>query len=129
MAWRSPLVFNLPTPAVGIPSAIREQTIQIGKVTITVDKEIQSFAVVLARPLAIPCFPSRIIAMEERTAERLPAAMRTAFDVAASTMALANRRTAIGTGSEFRSHSGSSVNVAEPDVSWSILPACRHTAL
>ena len=32
--------------------------------------------------------PSRIIAVEERTAERLPAAMRTVFDVAASTMAL-----------------------------------------
>jgi hypothetical protein len=70
---------------------------QIGTVWITVDVKIQSFSVVLARPLAIPYFPSRIITVEERTAERLPTAMRTAFDVAASTIALANRRTAIGT--------------------------------
>jgi hypothetical protein len=90
--------------AVGIPNAVREQPIQIGKVWITVAAEAQAFAIVLARPLAIPYFPPRIIAVEVRAAERLPATMRTAFNVAASAMAFADGCAAIGTGSEALAH-------------------------
>jgi hypothetical protein len=63
-------LFSLPPLRVDIPNAVGEQPIQIGKVWITVDEEAQPFAIVLARPLAIPHFPSRIIAVEVRTAER-----------------------------------------------------------
>jgi hypothetical protein len=55
---------------VGVPSAIGEQAIQIGKVGIALDEEAQAFAIVFARPLASPRLPSRIIGMEVRTAER-----------------------------------------------------------
>jgi hypothetical protein len=54
----------LPPLCVGIPNAIGEQPIQIGKVWITVDVEAQAFAIVLARPLAIPRLPPRIIRVE-----------------------------------------------------------------
>jgi len=46
-------------------------------------------------------FPSRIIGVEARTAERRPAAVRTVLDVAAAVMALADSRAAVGTGSKF----------------------------
>jgi hypothetical protein len=60
----------LPPLRVGIPNAIGEQLIQIGKVWIAVDEEIQPLAIVFARPPASPRLPSRIIAVEVRTAER-----------------------------------------------------------
>jgi hypothetical protein len=77
---------------------------RIGKVRITVDEEAQAFAIIFARPLAIPRLPSRIVRVEVRTAERLPAAMRTAFGVAARAMKFADRRTAIRAWSEFLAH-------------------------
>jgi hypothetical protein len=98
---RRSLMSPLPTLCLGIPNAIGEQPIQIGKVWITVDAEAQAFAIVLARPLAGPHFPSRIIGVEVRTAERRPAAVRTVLDVAAAVMALADSRAAVGTGSKF----------------------------
>ena len=97
----SRLLLPFPSLRVGVPNAVGEQSIQIGKVRITVDVEAQAFAIILARPLAGPHFPSRIIRVEVRTAERRPAAVRTAFDVAAAVMAFADSRAAIGTGSEF----------------------------
>jgi hypothetical protein len=60
--------------------------------------------IVLARPLAIPRLPPRIIRVEVQAAQCLRAAMRTALNVAARAMALADRRAAIGTGSEFLAH-------------------------
>jgi hypothetical protein len=42
----------LPTPRISIPNAIGEQAIQIGKVRIAVDEEIQPVEIVFARPLA-----------------------------------------------------------------------------
>jgi hypothetical protein len=101
------LLLPLPPLRIGIPNAIGKQPIQIGKVRITLDVEAQAFAIVLARPFAIPYFPSRIVRVEVRTAERLPTAMRTGFNIAASTMALADRRTTIGTGSKFLAHASS----------------------
>ena len=95
---RSLLLLPLPALRVSIPNAIGEQAIEIGKVWIAVDEEAQAFAIVLARPLASPHFASRIIDVEVRTAERRPTAVRTAFDVAAAVMALADSRAAIGTG-------------------------------
>jgi hypothetical protein len=89
------LLSPLPTSRVGIPDAIREQSVQIGKVGITVDEEVQAFAIVLARPLAVPRLPPRIVGVEVQAAQRLPAAMVTAFDVAARAMAFADRRAAI----------------------------------
>jgi hypothetical protein len=95
----------LPTLCLGIPNAIGEQAIQIGKVWITVAVEAQAFAIFLARPLAIPRLPPRIIRVEVRTPERLPTAMRTAFDVAVRAMVLADGRAAIGAGSDFHASS------------------------
>ena len=76
------LLFSFPAPCVGIPNAVGEQAIEIGKVWITVDVKAQASAIVLARPLAGPHLPSRIIAMEVCTAERRPAAVRTTLNVA-----------------------------------------------
>ena len=98
------LLLPLPPLRIGIPNAIGKQPIQIGKVWITLDVEAQAFAIVLARPFAIPYFPSRIIRVE---VQRLPTAMRTGFNIAASSMALADRRTTIGTGSKFLAHASS----------------------
>jgi hypothetical protein len=54
----SSLTASAPTAVcVGIPNAVGEQPIQIGKVGIAVDEEIQPFAILLARPLAIPQSP------------------------------------------------------------------------
>ena len=87
-------------PSVGIPDAIGEQAIQIGNVGIAVDEEAQPFAIVLARPLAVPRLPPRIVGVEVQAAERLPAAMVTTFDVASRAMALADGRAAIRAWSE-----------------------------
>jgi hypothetical protein len=100
-AERRRLLFSFPSLCVGIPNAVGEESIEIGKVCITVDEEVQPFAIFFTRPLASPHFPSRIIAVEVRTAERRPAAVRTTFNVAAAVMALADTRAAIGTGSAF----------------------------
>jgi hypothetical protein len=91
-------LFPFPTPRLCVPNTVGEQPIQIGKVWITVDEEVQAFAIVFARPLAIPHLPPRIIRVEVRTAQRLPAAMRTAFNVAAVAMAFADGRAAIRQG-------------------------------
>jgi hypothetical protein len=53
-AIRCLVTASAPTVAIGIPNAISEQSIQIGKVWITVDVEAQAFAIFLARPFAIP---------------------------------------------------------------------------
>ena len=102
------LLFPLPPLCVGIPNTVGEQPIQIGKVRIAVDEEAQAFAIVFARPFPVPYFPSRIIRVEVRAPECLPAAMRKGFNVAARAMAFADTRTAIGTGSEFLAHVGRS---------------------
>jgi hypothetical protein len=65
---RSPL--SLPPLRVSIPNTVGEQPIQIGKIGIAVDEEVQAFAIFFARPLASPHLPSRIIAVEVRTPER-----------------------------------------------------------
>jgi hypothetical protein len=88
-------LFPFPPLRIGIPNAVPEQPIQIGKVWITVAVEAQAFAVFLARPFPIPHLPPRIIRVEVQAAQRLPATMRTAFNVAARTMAFADGRTAI----------------------------------
>ena len=69
-AKKSPSSLLLPLPAlrVRVPNAIGEQAIEIGKVRIAVNVEAQAFAIVLARPLAGPNFPARIIGVEVRTA-------------------------------------------------------------
>jgi len=67
-----------------------------------------AFAIGLARPLPGPHLPSRIIGVEVQTAERRPTAVRTAFDVAAMVVTLADSRAAIGTGgaaAPFQHHS------------------------
>jgi hypothetical protein len=69
------LLLPLPTSGVGIPDAIGEQPIQVGEVGITVDEEVQALAIVLARPLAVPRLPPRIVRVEVQAAERLPTAM------------------------------------------------------
>jgi hypothetical protein len=58
--------------------------------------------------LPVPYLPPRIVRVEVRAPQRLPTAMVTAFDVAARAMAFADRRAAIGTGSEFLAHVGRS---------------------
>jgi hypothetical protein len=83
------LLLPLPTSGVGIPDAIGEQPIQIGKVCIAVDEEVQAFAIVLARPLAVPRLPPRIVGGEVQAPKRLTAAMVTAFDVASRAMVFA----------------------------------------
>jgi hypothetical protein len=93
-------LFPLPPLCVGIPNTVGEQTIQIGKIWVTVVVEAQAFAIFLARPFAIPHLPPRIIRVEVQAAQRLPAAMRTAFNVAPLAMALADGRTAIRAWSE-----------------------------
>jgi hypothetical protein len=74
---------------VAIPDAIGEQAIQVGKVRVTVDEEVQAFAIVLARPLAVPRLPPRIVGGEVQAPKRLTAAMVTAFDVASRAMVFA----------------------------------------
>ena len=78
-----------------------QQRIQIGQVWIVVDEEIQAFAIVHARPLAVPRPPPRIIRVEVRAPECLPTAMRTAFDVAAFAMAWPMGAPRSGQGSSF----------------------------
>jgi hypothetical protein len=90
-----PLLFPFPLLRIGIPDAVGEQPIQIGKVGIVVDEEAQAFAILLARPLAGRYLPSRIIAVEVRTAERRPPAVRTTFNIAAVAMAFTDRRATI----------------------------------
>ena len=46
-----------------------------GKVCIVVDEEAQAFAIFLARPLAVPRLPPRIVRVEVQARQRLPAAM------------------------------------------------------
>ena len=92
----SRLLLPLPPSRVGIPDAIGEQAIQVREVWVTVDEEVQAFAIVLARPLAVPRLPPRIVRVEVQAPERLPAAMATAFDIAARAMAFADRHAAIG---------------------------------
>ena len=89
------LTASAPTSRVGIPDAIREQAIDIGDVWVAVDEEVRAFAIFLARPLAVPRLPPRIVRVEMQAPERLPAAMVTAFDIAAHAMAFADRRAAI----------------------------------
>jgi len=98
------LLLSLPTLRVGIPNTVAEQPIQIGKVWITVDEEVQAFAIVLTGPLAIPRLPPRIIRVEVRAPQRLPAAMRATFNVAARAMAFADGRAAIETCCEYLAH-------------------------
>jgi hypothetical protein len=103
-AFGASLLLPLPTPGVGVPDTVAEQSIQIGKVGIVVDEEAQAFAIFLARPPTCPHLPSRIIRVEVRTAERRPAAMRTTFNVAAVAMAFADGCAAIRAGSNRLTH-------------------------
>jgi hypothetical protein len=103
----SALLLALPPLRVRIPDTFAEQPIQIWKVRIAVDEEVKAFAIFFARPLAGPQSPARIIGMEVRTTECLPAAVRTTFNVAAAVVALADSRAAIRTGSAFHDLSSS----------------------
>jgi hypothetical protein len=89
---------------------------KIGKVGITVDEEVQAFAIVLARPLAVPRLPPRIVRVEVQAAERLPAAMVTAFDVAARAMALVDGRTAVRARFELLAHASSRQGIGCPHI-------------
>jgi hypothetical protein len=53
-ATRRRSLLPLPPLRVSVPNAVGEQPIQIGKVRFAVDEEAQAFAIVLARPLAVP---------------------------------------------------------------------------
>jgi hypothetical protein len=103
----------LPSLRVRVPNAVGEQAIQIGKIWIAVDEEVQALAIVFAGPLASPHLPSRIIRIEVRTPERRPAAMRTAFNVASVTMAFTDGRAAIGTGSNCLAHTSPRITPAK----------------
>jgi hypothetical protein len=128
------LLSPFPALCVRVPNAIGEQPIQIGKIGIAVDVEAQALAIVLARPFAIPRLPSRIVRVEVQAAECRPAAMPTAFNVAAVAMEFADHRTAIGTGSEFLAQASvpSSTSAAKPSIAscatarWSSCEAVEH---
>jgi hypothetical protein len=102
--FRESLLLPLPAPAFGIPNTVGKQPIQIRMVGIVVDEEPQPFAILFARPSARPHLPSRIIAVEVRTAERRPTAMWTAFHVATVAMTFGDRRAAVRAWFEFRTH-------------------------
>jgi hypothetical protein len=97
----SSLLRPLPPLAVCIPNTVCEQAIQIWKVWIAIDVEAQALAIIFSRPLTGPHPPARVIGVEVRTAECRPSAVRTAFDIAATIMPLADSRAAIGTWSGF----------------------------
>ena len=97
-------MFPFPPLRIGVPNAVGEQAIQIGKIWVTAVVEAQAFAIFLARPPTCPHLPSRIIRVEVRTAERRPAAMRTTFNVAAVAMAFADGCAAIRAGSNRLTH-------------------------
>jgi hypothetical protein len=75
-----------------------------GKSGLPLTKEVRAFAIVLARPPAVPHLPSRIVRVEVQAAERLPAAMVAAFDVASGAMAVADSCAAIRAWSELPAH-------------------------
>jgi hypothetical protein len=52
---------SAPNAASRRPKHSRDQPIQSGKVSIAVDEKAQAFAIVLARPLAIPRLPPRLV--------------------------------------------------------------------
>ena len=74
-----------------------KQAVEVGGPTVAADEEPQAFAVRLARPLPIPCLTARVICIEPGAAECLPAAMRTAFHVAAVLVLLADTGGAVET--------------------------------
>jgi hypothetical protein len=51
-------------PRVGVPNALREQAIQIGKRRIVIDEEPEALAICFARPLAVPDLTTRIMRIE-----------------------------------------------------------------
>jgi hypothetical protein len=77
------LLLDLPPLRVGNPHTVSEQAIQVGERLVAVDEKPETFAVSLARPPSIPYLPSLIFRIKVPTAERLPTAMRIAFNVAA----------------------------------------------
>ncbi len=77
---------------------------QIGQVGILIDQKFKPSRSSSLRPLTSPHLPSRIIAMEVRTTERLPTAMWTAFNVAAVAVTLANWARRNPGMVEFRAH-------------------------
>jgi len=87
----------LPPLLLRVPAAFGEQAVQVRQRAVAVDEESKVFTVGLARPLARPRLAARIIRIETVAAKRLPAAMRTAFHVAAVLVLLADRHAAIGT--------------------------------
>src|SRR5262249_11649016 len=64
--FNSPIrsLFPFPTPSVGVPGALREQAIQIGKRRIVIDEEPEALAICFARPLAVPDLTTRIMRIE-----------------------------------------------------------------
>jgi hypothetical protein len=70
---RARLLPPLPASRVGVPDAIGEQAVQVGKVGVSVDEEAPAFAIFLIRPLAVPRLPPRIVRVEVQARERLPA--------------------------------------------------------
>ncbi len=78
----------------------------IGKFGIVVDEEAQALAIFLAWPPASPHLPSRIIGVDVRTAQCRPTTVRTAFNVAAVAMTLANGCSAVRAWFELLAHVG-----------------------
>ena len=62
-------LFPFPTPRVGVPNALREQAIQIGKRRIVIDEEPEALAICFARPLAVPDLTTRIMRVEVLASE------------------------------------------------------------
>jgi hypothetical protein len=85
----------LPPLCVRVPAAFGEQPVDVRKVTVAADKEAQPCAVGLSRPLAIPRLAACVIRIEPDAPQSLPAAMRTALDVAAVLVLLTDARPAI----------------------------------
>ena len=58
------LLLPLPPLRVSIPNTLGEQAVQIGKISVVVDEEVEAFAIFFARPFAGPRLPSRIMRVE-----------------------------------------------------------------
>jgi hypothetical protein len=87
----------LPPLLLRVPAAFGEQAVDIGQRAVAADEEPKAFGVILAGPASVPRLAVWVVRIEPDAAKRLPAAMRTAFHVAAVLVLLADRHAAIGT--------------------------------
>jgi hypothetical protein len=88
---------GFPPLPVLIPDTLGEQVVDIGQRAVSVDEEPEALAIGLSRPLAVPRLAARVVRIEPDAAKPLPAAMRTAFHVAAVLVLFADSRPAIRT--------------------------------